>query len=967
MNSEKFLEGLNEEQTLAVKTTEGAVRLIAGAGSGKTHTLTRRVAYIAASKNIDPKRILSLTFTNKAATEMRSRTAKLLDRPEEDFYMSTFHSLALDIIKRDCDTVFGWKKLRIAQLSAGILVPMFFNKYTYLLDGYSDDDKRKIKEYLVEKVNKALKYYNYSEWLTSNYKSKPLATTADFIDAMEKDKEYSKIYSSVKQGIKKETDAKKIEALYKKYEDSIVDKSVLKPINSWVESVIQLKRETCTFDDLINLALYMLKEYPTILEYWSNQFDYIQVDEFQDTDSKQLEMIQLLYQRHGNLFVVGDPDQSIYIFRGAEPSLFSNLDDYIPNLTTIFMITNYRSSSEIVDVSNEVIKLNKNRIEKTCESKVGKGSKVKVLTPDGVKSLAQVEYDEISDLLKNGVNYNDIAILYRNVNDTETKELQNILESNGIPFISTLVIKDVYNEATLNICKYKHSADISHLIAAAELFVNGNDIHSKGLVDIEDFKKVALDADSIFGLFNKIKCKYDSRKKVPTPVKDYQRFLDNASAIKQGIEDTLNAWNNISNTDKDKKCVVNALDIDVEVEDGDGIKIMTMHKSKGLEFPYVFVNSLNKKMFDSVLDGVEEEEEKARLAYVAYSRAKKQLYLGCNDIQDMHGVLGQISNMPELECANKVIEDNFKKQKDASVSDYTGILDRKSKITYYKLYYSDNLVGYRCVMSVDGEVVGYQANISDLERLNCVPKECTFLVTVSKKPIILHKNQNGKLKSNDEINATMRVKNLVNDSDILEVFKGSNTGFEKDVKDIDKLRDLISKVQKSESPFEKYLELLEKRKSKQNEKAVNSVENINGNETVKQNLKLDFAVIKNSNDNSVIGVRVKQGDKVKDISISEATQKGIKYSDCSKIIYEDRKINVSYMEYKNVNDNNKYLNAIYCRIESVDLPNGTCTVLDLNSLKESVLNIAELVDLVGKHKIYIKNPSALTQWKNWRN
>ena len=258
MTTEEILDGLNEEQLQAATSIDGAVRLIAGAGSGKTFTLTRRVAYIAATKGIEPSRILSLTFTNKAAGEMRERVAKVLGVSEDVLNMKTFHSLAVEIVRRECKGVFGWNGFSIGQTSAHILVPQFFSRHPELLNGLSDDQKKELKKYIVEKVYNALSSDYYVEWLDKSCGKIPLADTKAVLDYMEKNKIAKSANDAYKRAVKN-GDSSKIKEKAEAYDAVALphEKGQVTPVGTWVRAVVQEgKRGICSFDDLIKCTKY---------------------------------------------------------------------------------------------------------------------------------------------------------------------------------------------------------------------------------------------------------------------------------------------------------------------------------------------------------------------------------------------------------------------------------------------------------------------------------------------------------------------------------------------------------------------------------------------------------------------------------------------------------------------------------------------------------------------------------------
>ena len=962
----RHLEGLNEEQTLAATSIDGAVRLIAGAGSGKTFTLTRRVAYICDLKEIDPSRVLSLTFTNKAAGEMRSRTAKLMNLPDDAFNMSTFHSLALEIVKEHCEEVFGWKSFKIGNMSPSMLVPQFFKRNQHLFEDLSDAEVEVVQKYLLNKVNKVLKNNKYVGWLDNNADDIHLtkADVPDLLTYMYGDEERLSEYNRCKNGVKRVDKPEKIEAYLKDFQATQIPYNPNNPVSPWIKAIVKQKSGICTFDDIIHCALYLLENYPEIRDYWSNKFDYIQVDEFQDTDMQQLKIVQLLYERHGNLFVVGDPDQSIYLFRGAEPSLFNNLDNYIPNLKTIFMITNYRSSDEIVNISNKVIEMNKNRIKKTCVSKAGPNLKTELIFGDATASLGEKEFYEIQKLISDGVSANDIAVLYRSSNDKSTVELQNLLKQADIPFVTTLVSKNIYYDVVRNLCRYQYCGDETFLVNAAQYFEGNTNYGADTLVDLSKFENVDLVPNKLFSFFNDLKAKYTKKGE---PTADYARFLASADNTKKAISDALNEWEALSDDDKKSECHVDLLLSDAEPLEGNGVKIMTMHKSKGLEFPYVFVNSLSRSGMDKAQDNAEVCEEKARLAYVAYSRAKIKLYLGCDSVNDMHGVLAQVCDMDEVETPNAQLKDQLNNQKPISISQYEDNLDAKTATVYYKLMFNGELKGYRCAYSLHGEKFGFHAKIDDLKRLDCVPNPKPFLVKLG-RDIQVVKFENNHCYTFEEMNRSMRVVDLVKDDDIKAVFLGSNNGYNKDIKDVLELDNIL-------------IADANKKVVKPNKKIVNPVNKDVGSKKIDEPTKdisskvqekdsnISYVMLLSKNKKEPIGVRMIKGDKFKDISIEEAKDKGIQPKDCKEKKYIPIMCDMDYTTFIELNKRMKETSndAEKVRLTDIDLAENKCKVVSSERNYEKVLYIDDFIKNFKKGCFRVSNPSALTSWRYWKN
>ena len=948
----EILKGLNDEQLKAVTSIDGAYRLVAGAGSGKTFTLTRRVAYICETKGITPNRVLCLTFTNKAAKEMSERLAKLMNISEDDICMSTYHHFAYQILERDYKNIFNWKSLKIVQTSASILVPEWMEKNKSQFSTLDNETVKALEKYLVSKVHRALSNDYYVEWLDKSYGRVPLASVGDVLKNMEADTNYKKAYDSYKRAVKTygtkdkvEPAAKKLESVTQTYKEGEVT-----PTGTWVRAIVQSKNGLVTFDDIVKMAVYLLEKYPDILGYWQNQFDYIQGDEFQDTDFKQLKILQLLYKKHGNLFVVGDPDQSIYLFRGAEPTVLTNLSEYIPNLKTIFMVKNYRSTDEIVNISDKVITLNKNRIKKICKSQHGKGNAVEVISADDAYSVANKQFSIIKNLIASGVETKDIAILYSNKNDEITQNLQQLFETNNIEYNSTLLLDDpTYKNATLSICKYIHTNYRAYLYEAASFF---DDQTGTSALNIKAFDNVKLDTDSIYSAFDSMKKGY---LKNGNPSAEYKRFLDASTGVHKDIDDVINNWNSLSNDDKDKACTEDSVEIlgGIQPAQGGGISILTIHRSKGLEYEYVFINGLDADTFISNRDSGSVCEEKARLAYVGYSRAKKQLYIGISTDKTPSGVIGQIINEPYVNRDDAIAE-----KCDNAVNTFLDTIDGKMVPVYRKLIYKDKVEGYRCEFYLHGEKIGYNANIQDLERLNCVPKEAKLLVFVGddlKVTLI----ENGHMYTHDDMEGLINVIDLKTDAEILEVFKGSNTPYTKDKKDSNNMSNIYNSHKDEPMKFKQALKDLKLSRD-------NNKDTINEKPSDNQNICSEQKILLKAIDKKTkqpLGVRVVKGNKYVDLNIDQMKNRNISFENCTGTV--EIKTDEKKFTYKEVYDYNTGNKGILkeCKIIQAEFSTDTCTVLiDNNTFN---IGIYELISSIESKRIYVTNLSKLKLWRNF--
>lgn len=791
---QEYLSELNNEQLRAATSIKGAYRLVAGAGSGKTNTLTKRVAYICESQNIPVSRILSLTFTNKAAAEMKERVAKLLGLSNTDnLSMCTFHKLCLDILKEDGAgvTALGWddNDFDIYENGQGYLISKFMREYAYIFNNISDlhvKEKwmgKKAKErveksleqrfvdFLSKEVSYELKYGDYVKYLDLETYGEPrelsLLDESEFTNLIKGYHEnYNKI-ESLKDDIKKlnkeiyditsrgnysVNDISDKFTTVNRYNEKIEElkqdsKELRKQFKPFVWSVIRLKikDKIITYDDLISIAVYLLKTREDILERWQGKYDYIQIDECQDTDMKQLELIQLLYQSHGNLFVVGDPDQSIYLFRGAEPEVFNRLDEYIPNLTTIKMENNYRSNDAVVEISNKVIQLNQNRLQKTCKSQGMAESRLAefILAEDVEKTALEVVV-HIKLLVSKGVKLQDIAILYQSRSSELTKAIIKELNETGYQLDDTFPSKSLKREeiesAIMNTLKYNYTEDLYYLIKVFDCPTISCALPS-------NLDKIISTADDEF--------------KLKTILKNVvlKKYLGGRtpSITEEEIDSFVDSWLSMPDDEKDKACKKEDALEDTGLAGDSDIHIITIHKSKGLEWQYVFVVGDKTTAKTS-----KDLEEYARLYYVAYSRAKVGLYI----ISQNTPVVSQLFVDGDLD---KYILTNTPIEKDeckATLDEYRGTMTRYGfgKPEYRRLIHKGDLVGYRSVQYVDGKRVGFQADIDLLRNAGCEPEKCYG------KAEVLGIEDN-HFTTFDELNGVMTIIDVTDESVVPYIFE----------------------------------------------------------------------------------------------------------------------------------------------------------------------------------------------------
>lgn len=608
-----LLDNMNTEQSEAVRTTEGPLLIMAGAGSGKTRVLTHRIAYLLDEKGVSPYNVLAITFTNKAAREMKERVEKLVGEEAQVIWMSTFHSMCVRILRRDADRI-------------GI------ERNFTILD--PTDQKSVIKDVLK----------------TENIDSKRYEPRM-FLSAI----------SNMKNELKTVEDAE-IEAT------DFMSDMVARVYAGYQR---QLSRnEALDFDDLIMTTINLFKRVPDVLEYYQNKFQYIHVDEYQDTNRAQYTLVKLLADKFKNLCVVGDSDQSIYGWRGADIQNILSFEEDYPNARTIFLEQNYRSTKVILNAANEVIKNNTERKPKGLWTANQEGKKINYYQAQSESDEAQYVVKEIMrQQRENNKSFNDIAILYRT--NAQSRVLEETFMKSNIPY--TMVGGH----------KFYDRKEIKDLLSYLRLIANSNDdislqriinVPKRGIgpSSVEKIQAYARQNDlSMFdalaeadfiGLTKKVtKQAIDFYTLISNLIQE-QEFLEvseiveevlNKSGYKEMLErdQTLEARSRLENIEEfmsvpmdyekntplEEQSLINFLtdlslvaDID-EADIENGVTLMTMHSAKGLEFPVVFIMGMEESIFPhirSILsDDDHEMEEERRICYVAITRAEEELYL----------------------------------------------------------------------------------------------------------------------------------------------------------------------------------------------------------------------------------------------------------------------------------------------------------------------------------------------------
>mgnify|MGYP002638357445 CR=1 FL=1 len=601
---------LNTEQIAAVTTTEGFVRVIAGAGSGKTRALTHRFAFLVNEMGILPENILCVTFTNKAANEMHRRIHNLIG-DNDTGYINTFHGFCVAVLQEDSYAVQYPKNFLVLDNSdIDSMLRIIYEERGLTLRDMTFADARDMIE--IQKLFKKPEYY------------------LDMIGMS-------------------------LEALHKKYLNA-ADK------NDIIFYGYLYQEKKCfglDYNDLIKFTLYIFAQNDDIRLKWQKRLAYIMIDEFQDIDALQYELMEVLCAHHKNLFIVGDPDQTIYTWRGANVKYLLEFDRHFPNTKTVMMLKNYRSTPQILAAANSLIAQNKHRIEKELIPVLPDGKKPVFCFAGNSEEEAKWIVSKIKELHDSGVDYRDITILYRAHYVTRPIEEALLTEKmpyhiySGVPFFGRAEIKDALSYLRMIVSQDDLSfrrvintpkrnmgrRRMAYLEEYAEK--NGCTLYTalKQTIDddifrgtkarafislIEDFSNGYEDravSDLLAAILN------ESGYENMLRTEGSQERLDNLAELKQSVLEYETSCGEEATVFHYLAHVALFTNNDIE-DNSDKVKLMTVHAAKGLEFPYVMLCGMNEGVFPSrkIKDLLGMEEER-RLAFVAMTRAEKGLYL----------------------------------------------------------------------------------------------------------------------------------------------------------------------------------------------------------------------------------------------------------------------------------------------------------------------------------------------------
>lgn len=587
---------LNENQQKAVVHKEGPMLVLAGAGSGKTSVLTNRIAYLI-EEGVSPANILAITFTNKAAREMKERVTKLIGADARYIQISTFHSFGLKILKENYEF-------------------LGYDKNFVILD--SDDTLTVVKK-LMKDLNMNPKYYNARELRSKISSAKNELITPEKFKKQEYDE--------------------KIVTLYKKYCQK------LKAGNS------------VDFDDLLILPIKLFEISPSILNSYQERYKYILIDEYQDTNEAQYVFSKMISKKYRNIFVVGDNDQAIYAFRGANYKNILNFEKDYPDCKTILLEENYRSTKTILNAANSVIKHNKLRKDKNLWSNNEEGDKIKYIKIDDEKAEGDYVVKEIKKIAENGTSYDDIAILYRT--NAQSRSIEEAMLKANIPyriigsfyFYNRKEIKDllcylrlinnpkddVSLTRVINVPKRGiGNVTIANINARAEennismfeAITSGKELAFKQLIEelqASSENKTLTELVELVLEKSGLKKELSEEKTLENEIR-----LENLEEFKSITKNYENEFGEVSLDDFLNEISL-VSDVTEHSEGNNKVSLMTVHSVKGLEYDYVFIIGMEEGIFphyNSIMEGTNEAiEEERRLCYVAITRAKKKLWI----------------------------------------------------------------------------------------------------------------------------------------------------------------------------------------------------------------------------------------------------------------------------------------------------------------------------------------------------
>ena len=606
---------LNDKQREAVFKTEGPVLILAGAGSGKTTVLINRVAYLIGVQNVRPYEILAITFTNKAAQELKNRLVFMLGETGNDVFASTFHSMCVKFLRRDIDKL-GYKK--------------DFNIFDRA------DQLTVVKE--------CIKELNIDDKM---FQPKSL------INEISNAKDEMKLPSDMKNEFATDYRLNIIADVYELYQKKLKTYNAL------------------DFDDIIMLTVRLFEENDDVLKYYQRRFKYVMVDEYQDTNHAQYRLVSLLSAGHKNICVVGDDDQSIYKFRGANIENILSFEKQYENCAVIKLEQNYRSTGNILDAANGVIKNNRGRKGKTLWTDSGDGEKISFYRATNEHDEGYYIAEQIINMTIDGYNYNDFAVLYRT--NAQSRVIENMLIQNAVPyrvlgglrFFDRKEIKDVLAYVKL-INNPQDNVNFKRIINEPKRGIGAKTVsncekiaNAKGISMFD----VCLTEQGKLGEFAKLMTEIVQMSKdmpvsklIDTVIEKtgYGAMLINENTVEattrlENIKELITDAMEFEKTVPKEEATLNnylekislVADVDNYDESQEVVVLMTLHSAKGLEFPVVFMCGMEEGLFPGYMSmsSNEELEEERRLCYVGITRAKKKLFITCTQSRTLFGAV----------------------------------------------------------------------------------------------------------------------------------------------------------------------------------------------------------------------------------------------------------------------------------------------------------------------------------------
>ncbi len=634
-----LLEHMNPMQKEAILSTEGPLLILAGAGSGKTRVLTHKIAYLIQEKDVNPYNILALTFTNKAAGEIKDRIDSLVDIDTRYMWAGTFHSVCVRILRMNIE--------KLGYSSSFVI--------------YDTSDQKTLIRDVIRELNLNEKLYKEYDQLAyiSSLKDKLISPEEELKNAESKeyhDRERAKIYSL--------------------YQKKLVQNNAL------------------DFDDLIVKTIELFREHEDVRDYYAEKFQYILVDEYQDTNRAQYELIKHMASIHKNICVVGDSDQSIYGWRGADIRNILDFEKDYPDAEVILLEQNYRSTKTILDAANSVIKHNYDRKEKNLWTDNPEGEKITVYSAEDERDEARFIADSIQNIIKEDYReYGDFAILYRM--NAQSRVLEEEFMHRNIPY------------KIVGGLKFYDRKEIKDIISYLRLIQNPADnISLKRIINVprRGIGKVTLDKLEAFSIENDVSI-YETffrleeiaiSQRAKNSIKNFQGLIGKFIAMSSIFsleelvrnvietsgymkeleeEGSVESRTRIENIEEFLSVVIqhSESDEDISLEDfladmsllsdldktdediNNGVTLMTMHSSKGLEYPYVFISGMEGGIFPSYRSVMEDDmEEERRLCYVAITRAEKKLFLTSANKRTL---FGRTTYNPESEFIDEIPEE----------------------------------------------------------------------------------------------------------------------------------------------------------------------------------------------------------------------------------------------------------------------------------------------------------------------